>query len=627
MSSPDYRPDIDGLRAIAVVSVIAYHISERWLPGGYVGVDIFFVISGFLITGIIRREQAQGTFSFWQFYARRIRRIFPALFLVIACTIVAGYFLMLPGDLGSLADSARWAGIGAANFFFWAHSGYFAPAAERLPLLHTWSLGVEEQFYLVWPFLLLVGAPLLRHAKLPAATSVVIVIIASLAYAAYVAGPSPDELFYSPFTRAWELGVGAALAFAPTLRLGRLRVVADLVAILALLVATSGRLGGGLPNLVVACAGTAILLWPGERPTLVARALSARPIAFVGKISYSLYLWHWPLLVLYVHYFLLGMSPGNWELLAYLAILLVVSIASWRLVELPFRAWRPTPFRPLAAGIAASLILALGASFALDGFPGRMPADAMQYLQLDLSRATGDPPGSNCFVNSSDERRALPYTPDLCLSVSDERPDVLLVGDSHAGQFIGALRTTFPELNFSMASASGCFSLLNDFGSRRCVANADAIYGKYLKQYDFDAVVISSRWRVGERTALVPASVAAVTASGAKAYVLGPNVEYRLAGPQLLAYEKLRNAPLERKLRVISGPRKADEALPSLVEPNGGRYYSVLDIMCPNGECRATTPGDEPMMVDENHLSGPGALWVASQLRQNGLFRELLPSQ
>jgi peptidoglycan/LPS O-acetylase OafA/YrhL len=305
-----YRADIDGLRAIAVMSVVIYHLSRFALPGGYLGVDMFFVLSGYLITIIIWREAQDGRFSISRFYDRRIRRIMPALLLMLFLTMIASTVLLLPADLVGYSKSML-ATLGfVANIFFWRDTDYFSLDAENKPLLHMWSLGVEEQFYLIFPLIIALFARFWPRNTLLLLLLIITLTMGSLSVnmlALNIGGASP-AFFLLP-TRAWELGLGAIIALLPP-HVAQRFAQANLVAVIgAVLVIVSLfypiRILPILPNALPTVIGTAILILTGQHHhSTVNRLLSARPLVLVGLISYSLYLWHWPIIIFSQYYLL-----------------------------------------------------------------------------------------------------------------------------------------------------------------------------------------------------------------------------------------------------------------------------------------------------------------------------------
>ncbi|MEO1020870.1 MAG: acyltransferase, partial [Pseudomonadota bacterium] len=329
----NYRPDIDGLRALAVLAVVFYHAGFDIVGGGFVGVDVFFVISGYLITSIIMKDiQSADGFSIAKFYERRARRIFPALFAVIFASSIAAFFILTPLELDRFARSAIAATLFVSNIFFRYQTGYFAGDADEQPLLHTWSLAVEEQFYIFFPLFLM-----FVHRFLPRRISLLVLLVAIVSLAMALVGIrfSTAAAFYLAPPRAWELMLGALLALGavPTLRwrLGR-----ELVAIVGLAAIAwsvtrfdEATIFPGFAALLPTF-GTAALIWAGMGPgtSLVNRLLSQKPLVFVGLISYSLYLWHWPLIVF--HEFSVAHRPSPRELLVILAISFVLAIISWR---------------------------------------------------------------------------------------------------------------------------------------------------------------------------------------------------------------------------------------------------------------------------------------------------------
>jgi peptidoglycan/LPS O-acetylase OafA/YrhL len=373
---PSYRPDIDGLRALAVTLVVLYHYGVALIPGGFVGVDVFFVISGFLITNIIRDEIANDRFTISGFYARRVRRIVPALATVVAASLLAGYWVLTPGDYRSLGSQAATAMFGISNFFFLHNTGYFDQSAELLPLLHTWSLSVEEQFYLVWP-LLLTGLYKLKITNGDRAVKTVlsIVIAASFAMAQWDVMNEAKTAFFHPHTRAWELALGAILTYAPRLNEKWGEIVGGLGLVFILASAATLQSTDPFPglNALPACLGAALLIWPKAPGTLTARILSLEPFRQVGLASYSIYLWHWPILVFYRHY-----NLGEMPTITVICLLIVLSyllgFISLKLIERPFRQATRQPLRTIATALLTSgAVAASGFSVAsADGAPARL---------------------------------------------------------------------------------------------------------------------------------------------------------------------------------------------------------------------------------------------------------------
>ncbi|WP_353641635.1 acyltransferase family protein [Mesorhizobium sp. WSM2239] len=375
----DYRADIDGLRAISVLAVVLYHYGFSALPGGFLGVDVFFVISGYLITSLLYRDIKSGSFSLLSFYDRRVRRILPAFLVVLIASIVAGYFILIPGDYEALGEQAAYSALGIANFYFLNNTGYFDQAADMLPLLHMWSLAVEEQFYLVWPLLLAKAAYLSRKSTKAIGALLVAMISVSLAYAEYAVRTEPDVAFYMLPSRSWELAIGALMVFLPPLKnriLAEGAATAGLGAILlGMLTISAADPFPGFAALYP-CAGAALVIWPKSGHTAVARMLSLKPAVFIGLLSYSLYLWHWPVLVFFRHY-KNGDVPSHTEAAALIAVSLLLSWLSWRFVEKPMGR-RRDPRLVVSAG-ALSVIAAscLGATIVIaEGFVSRLPANA-----------------------------------------------------------------------------------------------------------------------------------------------------------------------------------------------------------------------------------------------------------
>jgi peptidoglycan/LPS O-acetylase OafA/YrhL len=385
-SASAYRADIDGLRAIAVLSVVAYHIGATWLPRGVTGVDVFFVISGYVITAKLTREIAAGEFSLLAFYEGRFKRILPALSVMLAATLALGWFVLLPGDYAAAGKSAAYAAFGAGNLFFYWNTDYFDQVAELQPLLHTWSLGVEEQFYLVWPFVLAVIFKLSKR-QVSTMSAIGLMTVIGVAYAIWLTNSNGKAAFYLPFPRAWELSIGALLVFLPPINS---KLVSNIAAIAgaalvgwSLFYITSNDPFPGL-NALYACVGSALVVWK-KRQSVIGEVLSLRPLVGIGLISYSLYLWHWPVIVFYRHYDG-GAVPSAPTALALGVASLVLSYLSYRVIEKPFRRLRVGAMKTVVAGLVSSAAIASAGFTVLnsDGFTNRLPPQAQAMSSLEV---------------------------------------------------------------------------------------------------------------------------------------------------------------------------------------------------------------------------------------------------
>jgi peptidoglycan/LPS O-acetylase OafA/YrhL len=434
---PAYRADIDGLRAIAVLSVVGYHALPLYVQGGFVGVDIFFVISGFLISTIIFDSLDDGRFSVAGFYSRRIKRIFPALLLVMAVTLAFGWGAMLAREYKQLGKHVAGGATFVSNFVLWGESGYFSDAADTKPFLHLWSLGIEEQFYIVWP-LTLWGAYRLRINPLIVTA---VLLVASFALNISDVGRDAVASFYSPLTRAWELLAGAVLACVirnrPHVGFGVTRNLAALAALTAtVLTAVVLPKNSQFPGwwAVVPVMGTVILIAAGPKTFFNRAVLSSRTLVWIGPISYPLYLWHWPLLS-YAR-ILEGETPSIEIRTCAVIFSILLAWMTYKFVEAPIRfgvaSDAKTPV--LIAGMTVVCLLGL-AVYTEDGL-GWRNREIDAYNDLPII----DPPLSE---PSCTKRFAAVFSDqfiqerDICLLKGDH-PSVLLIGDSHAlGLFDG----------------------------------------------------------------------------------------------------------------------------------------------------------------------------------------------
>jgi len=609
----NYRRDIDGLRSLAILPVLFYHFGVWPFTGGFVGVDVFFVISGFLITGILVKEIEAGRFSLAGFYDRRFRRILPALVAVVLASLVAGYVLMFPADYESLGWQAAYSVFGLANFYFLWNTGYFDRAADLLPMLHMWSLAVEEQFYVIWPLLL---ALLFRFGRKAAIACLVLIVVVSLIASAIVVGEDRDMAFYMLHTRAWELALGALLVFAPaaTPRLAHPASVVGIALIgYAVFAFTEKTTFPGLWALLP-CVGAALLIWSGGGG-IVNRLLSLPPFGGVGLISYSLYLWHWPVLVFW-RIWANGVRPVGHEIAVLIAVSFVLAILSYFVIEQPFRqrrSWRPRITVPVGIG-AAAVLAAVGAFIVQQGgIPGRLPAEAVRLASfVDYRREFSR---YNCYF--ADDRGDLDKLSPECLAGETGKPNVLVYGDSHAHHLLKALRDTYPNIRFSELFGFACRPLLGTIGHPKCVELSRRAYTELIPDGGFDAVILSGQWRTADLSTL-PASIEQLKRYVPRVIVLGQIVEYKDPLPMILAKEYLpRRHQSLNALRLYQQMKKVDTELAAL--SGGAEYYSVLDALCEGPRDCAVLAGDVPVQYDQSHLTYEGALVAVRNLQRAGL--------
>ena len=416
-----HRRDIDGLRAIAVIAIVLFHINETWLPGGFVGVDVFFVISGFVITANLARDLQQGTFSYAEFYRRRIRRIFPAMFACVALTLLAAVAVMTPGDVMTTAWSGLATAISGANIYFTylLDTSYFAADSHTVPLLHMWSLGVEEQFYLIWPtlVLLLFNRRMLVPVLIALAAASVLLGQALLwKGGTFLSADAYSFAYYMLPSRLFQLSVGGLCAL--------------LAASLAVLGPTSPFPGF---NAVPVTLGTALLIWAGQQRTFGYPVLASAPLRRIGNLSYSLYLWHWPVLA-FLRYFHEELSLTQ-QLLS-IPVMLALAEASYHLVEKPFRQSR-LPLRQVASRMfAAPLLLLCLAVAGLALTRGMGPWMLTDYPQQMARIGNVEPASSAATVCQRPKLTADWLTRESCVAGPGE-PTALLYGDSNAAHYIG----------------------------------------------------------------------------------------------------------------------------------------------------------------------------------------------
>jgi peptidoglycan/LPS O-acetylase OafA/YrhL len=600
LSSTPYRPDIDGLRALAIIPVVAYHAWPAIFPGGFVGVDIFFVISGFLITRIIL---APG-FSFSEFYCRRVRRIFPALLLVLAATLVLGGAFLPPDSFHNLLAHAIGGGLFVANFVSYHDAGYFSGASDLKPLVHLWSLGVEEQFYLLWPVLVWVA---LRRGVLTRA--IALGAVASFALFVWLSEADPRAAFFLSPSRFWELLAGAMLVnvvlparWVGVASIGGLGLIAASVAFIS-----SETEFPGLLMLAPTAGACLLLLSPGS--PVGARLLSSRALVWIGLISYPLYLWHWPLLSLLRNF---ERAPGPVVLVAFVAGSVALAAATRRLVERPLVHFR---LRPVAMGLAGGMLAAVtltAVTYASAPIEGRAMSNA-----ACTSRYAYQPPGLWS-----------------CLLSKNADPTVLVLGDSHAHHLYEGLAETLPsEAVLSIGACPPMIGLV--FPERAdatgaCFNDAFRTQSEYLNARVINApslrwIVLSAMWRpfdasgneIDYWSGKVVSTFRPVDSTPLKAYVaaLERQVDRLGAVPVTIVLDTPR-----RGLDVETQRRRQEPFRREVIELSkrhaNVRVFDPMPVLCTGPWCRWNE------LRDANHLTRLGSVTVAAALvSQAGPYR------
>lgn len=636
-----YRPDIDGLRAIAVIAVILFHAGLPGFSGGFIGVDVFFVISGFLITQILRSDFEAERISIVKFYERRARRILPALLTVLLLTLAGGYIFLLPEQFADLGKAGAATVIFLSNVKFWRGNGYFEPSAEFQPLLHTWSLAVEEQFYLVFPLFLafLLGAR--RRWLTPA---IAVIGAGSFIVAAVGVFLAPSATFFLIPTRAWELLIGAALALdlIPRFRSAAMRETAAIGGLAAIVAAvafyTSATYFPGVSALLP-CIGTALLIQAArDEATWVSKALSVRAMVFTGLISYSLYLYHFPVFV-FARHWMVGELTLPVTLLC-IAVTAVLATLSWRFVERPFRQSgrfnRAQIFTMSALGSAAILALSV-LIIAQKGMPQRFDA---QSLALAAARTDFDARRRRCINVPLGELAA---SGDCALGTTPMPPtsrNVILWGDSHAAALAPAIEVALDarKLGGTLASFNACPPILGDIPTplswkdrRICVERNRALVSRVRADRSIDYVLLTGFWSAyfeaegGRHAAALEEGLrATIEALGDKqVIVLLDTPRSRADLPWELALARHFGRPPPR---LTSGDTMAIASRLRAAAGDRARLVSTSAPLCEGSICPPIRSG-KPILSDANHVSASAATTILGPyLRQRDLFAPKQPA-
>ena len=649
-SAISYRQDIDGLRGVAVLAVVVYHAFPGILTGGYIGVDVFFVISGFLISGIILEQLQRGSFSVLTFYERRIRRIFPALSIVLAASLGFGYFVLYPTEYRQLAKHTVAAVAFVSNFALFRESGYFDTAGNTKPLLHLWSLGIEEQFYLLWPLCL---AVLFRNQRRLVQMCLGLAAVSFIANLVFTR-TDQSAAFYLPFCRFWELLFGCIIAATAGRFVGgsqpRVRkVVLDFISVggALLILAGSAFLSkqSAFPGYLalLPSLGAAMLIFAGEASIVNRTVLRSRPLVGVGLISYPLYLWHWPLLSF--GKILLVRSLAERSCLVLLAIGLAWS--TYWFVERPIRSGKVRyDLRALPAALACIGVMGFFV-YSSNGGPWRAHLRLPDSLSAGLSQSENGK-GVPCRMDPSEA--------DLCQQSRPGAPTAAVVGDSHAHALFQGLAASDRQRNWLLAGQSGCpptLGLHNLSGSLDCAPHVSTIfhyvaaqsgikevllcfYGYYAESTDLidDAPLLPSLYRVGGEPGETKEAALARGLDRSITFLLehGKEVFLMIDVPEL---PFLPQDCVSRPYRLHSencsvsqtfiadrqrGIRRTIERI--LRRHPDVRLFDPLAAVCSADPCRPVK-SDQTVYRDNNHLSLHGSELVAESLLQEMARQEV----
>ena len=638
-----YRPEIDGLRALAVLAVVGFHAFPGQVTGGFVGVDVFFVISGFLISNILVSRLEKDRFSFAEFYLGRIRRIFPALAVVLAVTFALGWYVLLPDDFERLGKHIVGGAAFVSNFTLWSETGYFDVEAASKPLLHLWSLGIEEQFYIAWPALLWLFWR--RHVRL--ASVILLVLLGSFAINVAVAPAHPSAAFYWPVTRFWELMAGSVLAYfsmrATTTSIeidstasGRTRIYArtfhelsalsGLGLIVAAILAIKPQTVYSGWWALLPTVGTVLVLLTGHRSRLLRVVLENRWAVGLGLISYPLYLWHWPLMS-FVHLSEGGVAPVE---LRVGIVLLSVSLAwiTYRLIEVPIRfgSLRRHAFSVCSSMMATAMALGVFA-YVSRGAVFRFPSEIQQiaYYKYDFREIHSE----KCGLLEDEPFDGFASS---CFAPPAAGKDHLLIwGDSDADRlYPGLFRVLGATTTISRMARVGCAPVL-DIGYANCIRSNDYVIGK-IRSLPPDVVIMAASWPqldidAHEVQQQISATIEELEQAGVdNVVVVGPPPRWTEPLARLVYrywrehHEVPKRMTIGLNLRTLSVDAKLKLFMHSFSFVS---YVSLIDRFCDSNGCLVFVPASASILTtsDREHLTTPAAIYAVRGIKDAGLVR------
>ncbi len=613
-SHGNFIPSIEGMRALAVLVVLLFHLDITGFDGGFLGVDLFFVISGFIITRNILSDLHDGRFLLKEFYLRRFRRLFPGLLITVLMTLVVAVLVVPPVELVNTAKSAIYALLSLANIHFWLESGYFDAAADAKPLLHTWSLSVEEQFYLFWPAFVL----LLAHTRRRVVFTIVLLAL-SLGSALLWRDSFPNAIFFLLPFRLHQLMAGALIAIVALRLVGPWGNLSTFLASVGF-VLLSMMLNGTYSPAVGAAAvtGFGFLLLLGRETVLAQMLYGNKPMQWVGQRSYAIYLVHWPIIVLYKYH--TDFQLNNTARVLLFALSIGAAVVLHELVEKPFRkrGADTTAAQRMAMPVTISILLftllSAAAIWRLHGLPSRVDPRILKIVDSvdsEVAKRRRAIRFGRCNLHEMHKFSA--YDTSECASLDPARRNVLIIGDSMAADTYMMLSQTYPEIQFSQATAGACTAILeiSDIGGKypTCEALNEYRFSR-LVELDTDLIVLASIWSE-DRIQPLKDTVAYLRSRGKKVLVIGPRAHFRGAIPLLISQEASLDAVNERlRDRVIQDTALLNQmraALPDVEILDIGALQCAMDC--------DVVEGERLLYIDERHFTELGAKRVGDRLR------------
>jgi peptidoglycan/LPS O-acetylase OafA/YrhL len=630
--SGGYRADIDGLRSYAVLAVLVYHLDFGVLQGGFLGVDVFFVISGFLITRWIVGEIEAGTFSCANFYARRVRRLFPAMFVTLALSFVAAATVFTPDLLQEFAQSLVYSILSVSNILFWTQDGYFEPLAEYKPLLHFWSLSVEEQFYFVWPVLLISALAVRRDWLVPALLAAIL-IISLYAGRRWLKFDADGAFYLAPF-RAFEFAIGALMVWVVRLQpkdslANEGLALAGLVLVAYPMIVYTGKTSFPGTAAILACIGAALLIHSGTSK-YVGSILANRAAVGIGLISYSLYLVHWPIIVFYTYWKVTPITATERGVIALASISLAAVM--YRFVELPFR--RPADRSRTASPWLAAVCVALSALLFApavhawrDGGWEWRPLD----VSLDLARVA--------WTTKKARKRRSEF------AAKWHRQDyfgqgikrILVVGDSHGADFVNALilsRRSFrpyevaylkvPHRCQPVIAKRQLSGRMTEELRARCEERVNTlIHGDLVTKAD--QIVISSRWEEWSLKYLPDTLAALKQRTRANIVVLGRTMEFSSVPQLIQKHGRLEGIEEYVSSTLNKSILNLNQTLKTIVRAAGLTFADKKDLLCdPELICDVLDDQLNPLYFDYGHWTLEGAAYFGQKMKRLGWLAEVL---